>query len=847
METADGRRRPAGLDMTHLMAVWSAAGLEQFLLAPSRGHRSAARTLEAHVSMRLFGDHRFLLTFLVCGICAFLSVASPVHAQGITFPAVGLFNANLNQRNITECDNGNEEPVNLRLVLRNRRNEHLAALSFTLSAFGSRHVILNDLANIAHEYGTYLIELQSAAELGRRVTCRTAFYLDAPAGSPKPFQFAYALPVRDPLQGTVGGTFNSYNASNLPDPTWNWLTLANVSDENFDAILELWDVDGSLISSGTLPTLAPGERRDFALGHTEGQRVGVYLIRPANATQKYEAFVIRYSPNGGRFDFAFPLRALAGACNGEPVQISTMGNGLTQNWLEIANLSAQTVRASIALRNRPGQTIHSEPATIAGYAQKHLYVNQHLDPQHRGDVGSASVTCDDPTAQLVVQSVYYGHVPGSSAVEWAYGVQAGIGGTADVNEQLSMPLNTYVGMANWYKAANLATEPVTVDYTVLDLRGNAVAASSRSIGAAGTADVAAHEMSGYSFAGTLISTTSAGRLAGEVLRVLPRIDGHIGYIMQIPAVSQPKATLPTPPSGFFPPGAVWYQDISQAPLDPQSSAVISWLNSQGGWGGGRMQIDFSIEVLHAAPDTPFRSFERTGDFFEPDCDFEPIPVPAGGAIEGEEGYQCVSDGDCHLIVAHRASGKLFEMWRANIVGNSFQGGCLAVWDMNRVYGPSGRGENCTSADAAGYPIAPLLFTADEVAAGSINHAIRFILPNARIRRGVYLHPATHSTGAASGGTNAPPYGTRLRLRADYPLETLPNDAARVVARAMQRYGILLSDGGTIALTAQSDRFTTAKWDGLLAPRDLQALRVTDFEMVAGGDRIPYTGDCVRNP
>lgn len=62
---------------------------------------------------------------------------------------------------------------------------------------------------------------------------------------------------------------------------------------------------------------------------------------------------------------------------------------------------------------------------------------------------------------------------------------------------------------------------------------------------------------------------------------------------------------------------------------------------------------------------------------------------------------------------------------------------------------------------------------------------------------------------------------------------------------MQKYGILLSDGGTIALTAQSDRFTTAKWTGLLGPLDLRALQVTDFQMVAGGDRYDYTGDCAR--
>ena len=308
--------------------------------------------------------------------------------------------------------------------------------------------------------------------------------------------------------------------------------------------------------------------------------------------------------------------------------------------------------------------------------------------------------------------------------------------------------------------------------------------------------------------------------------------------------ASPGGALAT--AAYFPPEAVWYRDVSGADLDPQSATVIAYLDRVG-WGLGRMQIDFSIEVLAADATTPRRAFTPTEDHFRPDCDLDPVPVPPGGALEGERGYECRGDGDCHLIVVDRPRGKLYEMWRADIRGDVFRGGCLAVWDTTRVYPSSGRGEQCTSADAAGFPIAPLLFDADEVAAGRIDHAIRFILPNARIRAREYVHPATHGTRATSGPPEAPPYGTRLRLRADYPLAALPSEGARTVARAMQRYGMLLSDAGRVALTARSDRFTRAKWAGLLGSTDLVALRPRDFEMVAAGDRVPLTNDCVRNP
>jgi serine/threonine-protein kinase len=176
-----------------------------------------------------------------------------------------------------------------------------------------------------------------------------------------------------------------------------------------------------------------------------------------------------------------------------------------------------------------------------------------------------------------------------------------------------------------------------------------------------------------------------------------------------------------------------------------------------------------------------------------------------------------------------------------------------VWDLTRDYwrpastsAGYGRGEQCTSADAAGYPIAALLFSADEVKAGEIGHAIRFILPNDRIRKGEYVHPATHS-GAGRGTPLADtvPYGARLRLRAGFDLATLPTEGARVVARALKKHGMFLADGGNVALTAQADTATAAKWPGLLGPRDLAALQVADFEMVNGGARVPLTLDCKR--
>jgi serine/threonine-protein kinase len=290
----------------------------------------------------------------------------------------------------------------------------------------------------------------------------------------------------------------------------------------------------------------------------------------------------------------------------------------------------------------------------------------------------------------------------------------------------------------------------------------------------------------------------------------------------------------------------WTIDVSTLAKNEQSDTILGWLAAHGGWGTPRLRIEFGLKVLHVNDAVPFQPFQPTEDFYSPDCDLVDFPVPPGGAIEEEAGYECTTDGDCHLLVVHEPSHRLYEMWRTNLTGGTFYGGCTAVWDLQKSYAEHGRGEGCTSADAGGFPISAMVFTADEVNRGSINHALRFILPNSRIRRGVYVHPATHASGATTGGADAPPYGVHLRLRADFPLDTLPSEGAKVVARALQRYGMFLADGGRVPLTAASDQFTEHTWDEVGVDADsLGSLLVTDMEVVDMGDPLSARGDCQR--
>lgn len=296
---------------------------------------------------------------------------------------------------------------------------------------------------------------------------------------------------------------------------------------------------------------------------------------------------------------------------------------------------------------------------------------------------------------------------------------------------------------------------------------------------------------------------------------------------------------------LFPTDATW-NAIVGGPVASDSDAVIEYLQTNHDT-AARFQVDFSITVLEADASTPKESFTPSEDFYEPDCDSAPVPIVAGGAIEGEDGYACDSDGDCQLIVLAKHECRLYEMWRANRTDDEFFGGCLAVWDIDRDYDVTGRGDFCTSADAAGLPIAPLLFSADEIAAGEINHAIRFIVPNEHIRALMFVRPGTHSTRATSGPMQAPPYAARLRLKDDADLSEL-NPAAMIVARALQQFGMILADAGNLTFTAKSDRFDEHKWEEVgFGPHDLKSLEWSDFELIEAGAPIDWeSGSCERS-
>ncbi len=192
----------------------------------------------------------------------------------------------------------------------------------------------------------------------------------------------------------------------------------------------------------------------------------------------------------------------------------------------------------------------------------------------------------------------------------------------------------------------------------------------------------------------------------------------------------------------------------------------------------------------------------------------PYPIPAAALIEDR--------ADRHVITVDTDNCRLYEIYRASPRpgGGSWQAGSGATWDLrsDRL-----RPDGWTSADAAGLPIFAGLARYDEVKHGEIRHALRIAVP---ATRRAWIYPARHAS-SASRDPNLPAMGQRLRLRSSVRPDRF-SPQARVVIRALQRYGALVADQGSpeIHLTGAP----SAGWSNSQVS-ELSTLRGRDFEVV----------------
>jgi len=259
-----------------------------------------------------------------------------------------------------------------------------------------------------------------------------------------------------------------------------------------------------------------------------------------------------------------------------------------------------------------------------------------------------------------------------------------------------------------------------------------------------------------------------------------------GALAQVtPSGATPFPGAPSCPT--FPAGSFWHADVSSLPVHAQSSTWVASVGTgatlkadfgSGTWNGGPIGIPFTT-VAGTQPRVPV-SFQ-----YADESDPGPYPVPPGAPIEGGP----ASTGDRHVLVVDRDTCRLWELYSAypQNGGASWNAGSGATWDLgSNAMRPLG----WTSGDAAGLPILPGLVRRDEVAAGEIDHVIRFTAPRTA---NSYAWPASHK--AATGGASDPPMGAWFRLRAGFDISGF-SPANQVILRALKKHGMVLADNGS---------------------------------------------------
>ncbi len=275
-------------------------------------------------------------------------------------------------------------------------------------------------------------------------------------------------------------------------------------------------------------------------------------------------------------------------------------------------------------------------------------------------------------------------------------------------------------------------------------------------------------------------------------------------------------------NGFvpFPADSLWNTDISSAMVDPNSDNIINFIGANvtlhpdfgsGSYAGRSIGIPYQV-VAGSQPKVSM----LLGAYAD-ESDRGHMPIPYNALIEG---YPKPGNGDRHVLVLDKDNCWLYELYHGRRqTSPSWSADSTAVWDMTI---DEQRPYTWTSADAAGLPIFPGLARYDEVAAGAINHALRFTVP---VTRQAFTPPASH-WASSNTSADAPPMGMRLRLKASFDISGF-SPANQVILTALKKYGMIVADNGSaIYISGTPDH----RWDNSDLG-NLKTITASNFEVV----------------
>jgi hypothetical protein len=254
---------------------------------------------------------------------------------------------------------------------------------------------------------------------------------------------------------------------------------------------------------------------------------------------------------------------------------------------------------------------------------------------------------------------------------------------------------------------------------------------------------------------------------------------------------------------FFAPWSFWNARLpAHAELDPNSGRLVRELKRQvdayGPWINtwrytapvytvGRYQRTVRVKLDVRAPG---------GDAVEVLRDrFAAVPLPRDA--------RPAAGSDRHLVVYQPAKDRMWEFWLLRRRADGWHarwGGYQA--HVSRSPGYFTKPYPSWGATATSLPLLAGGMRIEELQNGHIPHALALAIPETR--SGWYSWPAQRTDGNVANRW-AIPEGARFRLDPSFDTSTIKHPVARAMARAIQKYGLVVRDrAGAVVFVAEDN-------------------------------------------
>ncbi|MDO5699036.1 MAG: malectin domain-containing carbohydrate-binding protein [Dermatophilus congolensis] len=309
----------------------------------------------------------------------------------------------------------------------------------------------------------------------------------------------------------------------------------------------------------------------------------------------------------------------------------------------------------------------------------------------------------------------------------------------------------------------------------------------------------------------------------------------LGILSAIEITTAQPAAKPVTQHGramLLAPNSVWTQDISKAPVAPNSAAVVANLartvNDRYGAVAAFNANEYNTAHNVVVPGLPrvkvgFHNCQnkRTIDsgVYSGEAHFVDVPVPADAvAAAGTDGQMSIYDP---------ASDQLWEFWQMRRTASGWEacwGGRIDKVSQSNGFFPGWFGSSATGASTSAGMV-----TLDDVRHGEINHAMSLAVVDAQAWPN-WSWPAQRTDGNVKD-PNVIREGQRLRLDPSLNLDTIDmTPMARLVAEAAQKHGFIVTDrAGAVSVIGEAGTIEAKKtgvnpWTRLLGGESYEAMQ-----------------------